>query len=94
MAVYVDCIAIRWRGDLWYHLVADSLEELHQFAAKIGLKREWYQYHKSKYPHYDVNESRRVKAILNVAKPVSVREALQIAKKLREEELRKGRRST
>jgi len=24
------------------HLVADSLEELHEFAHKIGLKREWY----------------------------------------------------
>src|SRR5574337_223693 len=27
------------------HLTADTLEELHAFAAKLGLKREWFQDH-------------------------------------------------
>lgn len=36
------------------HLVSDSsLAELHKFARKMGLKREWFQDHK-KYPHYDL----------------------------------------
>lgn len=35
------------------HLVADSLDELHAFAQKIGLKREWFQDH-PKHPHYDI----------------------------------------
>ena len=35
------------------HLVADTEEELHKFAQKIGLKRSWYQ-DKSHYPHYDL----------------------------------------
>lgn len=35
------------------HLVADSLDELHEFADKIGLKREWFQDHPS-HPHYDI----------------------------------------
>jgi len=35
------------------HLVTTgSIDELHQFAAEIGLKREWYQEHK--HPHYDL----------------------------------------
>lgn len=34
------------------HLVADSIEELHEFAQKIGLKRCWYQSHRFK--HYDL----------------------------------------
>ena len=35
------------------HLVADSIDELHIFADKIGLKRSWFQNH-PKHPHYDV----------------------------------------
>lgn len=53
MAVYVDNARIRWRGKMWCHLVADSLEELHDFAQKIGLQRNWFQQAAS-YPHYDV----------------------------------------
>lgn len=35
------------------HLVTDGdLEKLHQFAAEIGLKREWFQ--DKKHPHYDL----------------------------------------
>ena len=41
---------------IWYdgvHLASDvSLEELHEEAAKIGLKRNWL--HNGKIPHYDV----------------------------------------
>ena len=32
------------------HLTADSLDELHEFASKIGLKRSWFQNHL--HPHY------------------------------------------
>ena len=35
------------------HMVADSVEELHKFAALIGLKRGWYQ-NKGRYSHYDL----------------------------------------
>jgi hypothetical protein len=38
------------------HLVADSLVELHKFAASIGLKREWFQNHRI--PHYDLTTHR------------------------------------
>lgn len=62
MAVYVDEEAIRWRGREWCHLVADSLDELHSFAAKLGLRRSWFQ-SKTRYPHYDVTTSVRTRAI-------------------------------
>lgn len=39
IAVYVDSEEILWRGKLWCPLVADSLDELHAFAAKLGLRR-------------------------------------------------------
>lgn len=47
-----------YRGDgvRWCHMVSDaSLEELHEFAAKLGLKRAWFQPcppHPA--PHYDL----------------------------------------
>lgn len=43
------------------HLISDtSTDELHEFAQKIGLRREWYQDH-SRHPHYDLL-SKKVKA--------------------------------
>ena len=63
MTVYVDDEQIEWRGQLWCHLVADSSDELHAFAKKLGLRKSWFQT-KSVYPHYDVNMNMRSKALL------------------------------
>jgi hypothetical protein len=62
MAVYVDSEDIRWKGRVWCHLVADSLDELHSFAARLGLQRQWFQSH-SFYPHYDVTLSVKTRAM-------------------------------
>lgn len=62
MAVYVDNERIPWRGRCWCHLVADSLEELHVFAATLGLKRTWFQ-SRASYPHYDVTTAVRDRAL-------------------------------
>jgi hypothetical protein len=35
------------------HLVGTDEKELHAFAKKIGLKREWFQ-DKHRIPHYDI----------------------------------------
>jgi hypothetical protein len=62
MAVYVDSEAIRWRDREWCHLVADTLEELHVFADRLGLQRRWFQ-DRGRYPHYDVTMAVRSKAL-------------------------------
>lgn len=62
MAVYVDNVKVKWRGRLWCHLVADSIEELHAFARQLGLQRNWFQ-HAASYPHYDVTVEVRQKAL-------------------------------
>jgi hypothetical protein len=62
MTVYVDDVKIIWRQNLWCHLVADSLEELHSFALMLGLKREWFQ-DSASYPHYDVTVHNRDRAL-------------------------------
>lgn len=43
-------------------MVADSLDELHQFARTLGLKRAWFQAHAS-LPHYDVTVEVRAMAL-------------------------------
>ncbi len=67
MSVYVDrllaCVpSRRWPFVRSCHLFADTVEELHQFAAGIGLRRCWFQ-NKRSLPHYDLNGARREAAI-------------------------------
>ena len=62
VAVYVDDARIRWRGRVWSHLVADSPDELHDAAARLGLRREWAQ-DKGRTLHYDLPEELRLRAI-------------------------------
>jgi hypothetical protein len=62
----------------WSHMGSDDhseagLAELHALAARIGLKRSWFQdkpYHK----HYDVTPSKRALAVKAGAIEVSQRE--------------------
>jgi hypothetical protein len=86
MAVYVDAEAIRWRGREWCHLVADSLDELHVFAKKLGLRRQWFQ-EKSYYPHYDVTMSVRDKALNFGALSIDRAALIACCKKIRQEHL-------
>ena len=76
--MYVDDAAILAKvGRIdarWYHLTADSREELHEFAEKLGLKRSWFQpgnksgmakpgSFSAESWHYDVTERLRMRAI-------------------------------
>jgi hypothetical protein len=74
MTVYVDDARIRWRGRHWSHLVADTPEELHEAAGRLGLRREWAQ-EKGRTLHYDLPDEFRERAIaLGLAEPISWRE--------------------
>lgn len=84
MTVYVDNERIQWRGKLWCHLVADSLDELHEFAAALGLRRSWFQ-GKASHPHYDVTTTVRDRALQLGATPGSKVQIITSAKRLREE---------
>ena len=84
MAVYVDKEQIPWRGKFWCHLVADSLGELHTFAAALGLKRSWFQ-ERASYPHYDVTLSVRERALKRGAISVGKTEMLKSARSLKAE---------
>lgn len=65
MTVYVDNLFNYGKKGTWCHMavaVGDDIEELHQFAERIGLKREWFQDHPT-HPHYDLRLSKRIRAI-------------------------------
>jgi hypothetical protein len=61
------------------HLVADTEEELHTFAQKIGLKRKWYQCPDT-HPHYDLTTRKKYREVLDLGvKIVEAREVLRIS---------------
>ena len=63
MAVYVDKLRDwGWKLGKSCHMIADTNEELHAFAASIGLKRTWFQ-PSSSGPHYDLTEGKRAQAV-------------------------------
>jgi hypothetical protein len=61
MAVYVDSGKIEYRRMKMCHMIADTVEELHEMADKIGVKRQWFQNEST--PHYDICQSKRELAI-------------------------------
>jgi Protein of unknown function (DUF4031) len=64
MAVYVDEAIWQWQGRKWCHLLADESDELHRFAAVLGLHRTSYQGPpKTSAPHYDLTAFERRRAI-------------------------------
>lgn len=62
MTVYVDDAVSLWRGERYGHLMADTLEELHAFAARLGLPRHSFQ-DKTSGAHYDITAARREQAL-------------------------------
>jgi len=57
--ILVDDAVWRWRGKRWAHLISDtSLDELHEFASRLGIPRWAFQG-----DHYDVPSDYRERAI-------------------------------
>jgi hypothetical protein len=74
MAVYVDDMRRHATvGNLrarWSHLMADTDDELHAFAARLGLRRSWAQYPGTPKSHYDLTDSVRRRALSLDAIPI------------------------
>ncbi len=82
MSVYVDPIFNWGKTGQWSHMVADTLDELHTFAAGIGLKREWFQDHPD-HPHYDLRPSKWALAKRHGAIEIPAIEVVRIARRAR-----------
>jgi hypothetical protein len=70
MSVYVDDAVTLWRGRRWAHLMADTLDELHAFADRLGIPRRAFQ-NKTSGAHYDLPADVREQAIALGAIPIS-----------------------
>lgn len=86
MSVYVDSIIPtlinkNWKYPRGCHLVADTIAELHSFAACLGLKRSWYQY--KTMPHYDLTCNKRKLAVQLGAKEVDRKQFVELLRKQR-----------
>lgn len=72
MVILVDPAIWPWRGRVWAHLVSDaSAEELHRFAATLGIPRLAFQG-----DHYDIPADLRERAITLGAEVVTGRELI------------------
>lgn len=88
MSVYVDGLCdfgwrIRGRRVHNCHLIADSIEELHELANEIGLRREWFQ--PESFPHYDLTPERRKRAIAVGAIALERKDFIRTLRRIREE---------
>ena len=69
MTVYVDDMRARYGRMVMCHMIADTEEELHAMASKIGVARRWYQG-----DHYDICLAKRELAIKLGAVEVTMRQ--------------------
>jgi hypothetical protein len=84
MAVYVDEAIWPFQGRKWCHLLADDIDELHRFAATLGLHRASYQGPpKTPSPHYDLTSFERGRALRYGAQPCDRTAVVMIVRKLR-----------
>ncbi len=68
MTVYVDPALHRYRGQLYCHVWADDIDELHAAAQSAGLKRAWFQEPPAaRWMHYDAGPAVRARLIANGA---------------------------
>jgi hypothetical protein len=89
MAVYVDDAFWPWQGLKWCHLLADDIDELHRFAARLGVHRASYQGPpRTSAPHYDLTAFERRRAVALGARACSREEIVAVVRLVR---VRRGR---
>lgn len=54
MTIYVDDFRAKYRGMVMCHMIADTEQELHDFADHIGIKRKHFQG-----DHYDICQAKK-----------------------------------
>lgn len=75
MSVYVDREQNQYGRMKMCHMFADSLDELHAMANKIGIQEKWFQ--NKKHPHYDICQSKKKLAIKHGAIEINIKDFLR-----------------
>lgn len=82
MPAYVDNMRASFGRMVMCHLVADTLDELHAMADRIGVARRWYQGPPTtRWPHYDIALSKRALAVQAGALEIEWRDAPAVSKR-------------
>ena len=82
--VYVDAAIWDWQGLKWAHLLADDTDDLHRFAATLGIHRASYQGPpRTSVPHYDLTAYERQRALALGAMACSRDEIVAIVRRIR-----------
>lgn len=76
MTVYVDNMRSSFGRMIMVHMLADTAEELHAMADKIGVQRKWFQG-----DHYDVCLEKRKLAVAAGAQEVTSREIVRVRRR-------------
>lgn len=84
MAVYVDDMRAPYRNMIMCHMIADTSEELHAMAERIGVQRKWCQYEGTYREHYDICVSKRKAAVARGAKEITWRETGALVRQRKE----------
>jgi hypothetical protein len=76
MTVYVDDMRAKFGRMVMCHMLADTDDELHAMAARIGVQRRWWQSpEKTSGSHYDIALSKRALAVAAGAIEITWRQA-------------------
>lgn len=82
MPVYVDDMKAKFGRMVMCHMVADTTDELHAMADRIGVARQWYQGPpKTRHPHYDIALGKRALAVAAGAVEIRWRDAPAISRR-------------
>lgn len=79
--IYIDNSNIKFKNMIMRHMMSDRLDghqELHDFAEKLGLKRDYFQNNKGDSPHYDISKSLKEKALELGAKEIFGKEIINL----------------
>ena len=79
MAVYVDDAIWPYGRMMMCHMLADTVDELHSMADRIGVRRKWLQ--NKRVPHYDICKSKRALAVKLGAVEVSRERVVELTKR-------------
>ncbi len=74
MTTYVDNMKAKFGRLVMCHMVAETDDELHAMAARIGVARRWHQKAGTHHSHYDICMAKRELAVGSGAIEVTQRE--------------------
>jgi len=75
MTVYVDDMRAKFGRLVMCHMIADTDDELHAMADRIGVARKWHQSPPKHDSHYDIALSKRAAAVAAGAVQITWRQA-------------------